>query len=297
MTGLTHITADAELRRDAEVLSQGLPPLLADARKLAATVQFGLHGRRRAGQGDEFWQYRPALPGDEARAIDWRRSGRSDQHFLREREWQAAQSVQFWSDGSGSMSFRSSAALPEKRDRARLLTLSLAILLERAGERIGFADGQTPPRAGQTQLNRMAEALVSTDVSDEYGVPNARALMPGSRAIFLSDFMGEIDAVERAVEDAAEKGVTGALVQVIDPAEVEFPFAGRAIFESMGGSLRHETREALGLRARYVARLAERQDRLERLARLTGWTFLVHRTDSPAQAALLWLYSAIGQQR
>ena len=297
MTGLTHITADVELRRDAEVLSQGLPPLLADARKLAATVQFGLHGRRRAGQGDEFWQYRPALPGDEARAIDWRRSGRSDQHFLREREWQAAQSVQFWTDESASMRFRSSAALPEKRDRARLLTLSLAILLERAGERIGFADGQTPPRAGQTQLNRMAEALVSTDVSDEYGAPNARALMPSSRAIFLSDFMGGIDAVERAVEDAAEKGVTGALVQVIDPAEVEFPFAGRAIFESMGGSLRHETREALGLRARYVARLAERQDRLERLARLTGWTFLVHRTDSPAQAALLWLYSVIGQRR
>lgn len=297
MTGQSHIVSDVELRRDSEVLAQGLPPLLADARKLASTVQFGLHGRRRSGQGDEFWQYRPAIPGDEARAIDWRRSGRSDQHFLREREWQAAQSVQFWADGSASMQFRSSALLPDKRDRARLLTLSLAILLERAGERIGFADGQTPPRAGQTQLNRMAEALTSTDAVDEYGAPNARALMPGSQAVFLSDFLGDAEAIVRAVEDAAEKGVTGALVQTIDPAELDFPFAGRAIFESMGGSLRHETREAGALRARYRARLAERQDRLERLARTTGWTLLVHRTDSSAQTALLWLYASIGQSR
>ena len=66
------------LRRNAEELAAPLPPLLAAAEHLAMTVLLGEHGRRRSGIGDEFWQYRPVRPGDEARMIDWRRSARSD---------------------------------------------------------------------------------------------------------------------------------------------------------------------------------------------------------------------------
>jgi uncharacterized protein (DUF58 family) len=84
------VTGTPALRARAEALGQSLPPLLAEAELLAATVVLGDHGRRRAGMGDEFWQYRPAHAGDSARMIDWRRSARSDSHFVREREWQAA---------------------------------------------------------------------------------------------------------------------------------------------------------------------------------------------------------------
>ncbi len=63
----------------------------------------------------------------------------------------------------------------------------------------------------------------------------------------------------------------GALVQVLDPSEQDFPFDGRTIFESVGGSLRHETLKAGDLRARYRLRLAERKDRLRDLCRRTGW--------------------------
>lgn len=95
----------AALRACAEGIAEALPPLLADAEHLAQAVLLGEHGRRRAGMGDEFWQYRPAHAGDEARMIDWRRSGRSDAHFVREKEWQAAQSVLIWVDDSASMGF------------------------------------------------------------------------------------------------------------------------------------------------------------------------------------------------
>ncbi len=288
------VAAPADLRRRAEDLAGALPPLLAEARHLASAVHLGMHGRRRAGAGDEFWQYRPALAFDEARQIDWRRSGRSDQHFIRQKEWQAAQSVHLWADGAKSMGFRSSDKLSTKADRAKLLALAVAILLERAGERVGLADGLTPPRSGPAQLTRIAAALnARTDTSD-YGVPNDRALLPGARAVFLSDFFGNPDGVEATVLAATDRGVTGALIQVIDPDEESFPFAGRTIFESMGAALRHETQEAGGLRGRYLARLADRQDRLAGLARQTGWSWTVHRTDTPAQLALLWIYHAIG---
>ena len=116
---------------------------------------------------------------------------------------------------------------------------------------------------------------------------------PHSRALFLSDFIGPIDAVEAALTQAADRGVHGALVQVLDPAEEAFPYDGRTIFESMGGALRHETLKAGDLRDRYRARLTERRDRLDRLCRLTGWQFLVHHTDHPAAEALMWIYGVM----
>ena len=82
-------------------------------------------------------------------------------------------------------------------------------------------------------------------------------------------------------------------MQVLDPAEEDFPFDGRTIFESMGGTVRHETLRAGDLRARYLARLAERKDRLAMLARAVGWHYHCHHTGDAAQPALLWLYRAL----
>ena len=287
----------AGLRRQAEALAAALPPLMAEARHLAATVQLGEHGRRQSGMGVEFWQYRAAHAGDEARAIDWRRSGRADAQFVREKEWQAAQSVHLWVDDARSMEFSGDPKRQAKADRARLLALALAVLLIRAGERVGLADAVAPPRSGEVQLLRLAQAFTREAGEADFGAPEARAILPGSRAVFLSDFMGDPATVEAALGYAADRGVRGVLMQVLDPVEEAFPFDGRTIFESMGGSISHETRKAGDLRDRYLGRLAERKARLGSLAERAGWLFTTHHTGDPAQAALLWLYGALGKGR
>lgn len=281
-----------DLRTRAEALGQTLPPLLAEAEMLAATVMLGEHGRRRAGMGDEFWQYRPAHQGDSARMIDWRRSARSDAHFVREREWQAAQSVTLWVDPAKSMSFSGDKSRAPKSDRAKLLALALAVLLLRGGERVGLA-GMATPRAGRVQLLRLATRLAGDETAEEYGTPVAEGMASHGRAVFLSDFLGDLAGIEAGLARAADRGVKGALIQVLDPAEEDFPFDGRTIFESMGGTLRHETQRAGDLRTRYLARLAERKDRLATLARAVGWHFSTHHTGGPAQSALLWAYAAL----
>jgi uncharacterized protein (DUF58 family) len=297
---LTSPVRDTEGRRDAallrgraETLAAPLPPLLATAEHLAATVLLGAHGRRRPGLGDEFWQYRPAHGGDEARAIDWRRSGRSDAHFVREKEWQAAQSVILWVDGAASMRFASTPKLTSKADRARLLSLALAVLLVRGGERVGLSGMALPPRSGEVQLIRLASILSGGDEDRDFGAPEARGMLPHSRAVFVSDFLGDPEPVEAALTKAADRGVKGALVQILDPQEEAFPFDGRTIFESVGGTVRHETLKAGDLRDRYLDRLAERKARLEALARTTSWQFSTHHTDDAPAAALLWLYAAL----
>jgi hypothetical protein len=65
----------------------------------------------------------------------------------------------------------------------------------------------------------------------------------------------------------------------------------------VGGTLRHETLKASDLKGRYLARLAERKDRLAQLARLTGWQYLTHHTDTSPQAALLWVFGALERRR
>lgn len=281
------------LRREAEAQAGALPALLLAAEQLAATVQMGGHGRRRAGPGEEFWQYRPALPGDSMRFVDWRRSARSDAQYVRDREWLLAQSLNLWADGSASMRFTGAKSRPAKGARARLLALALAVLAVRAGERVGLSGPMAPARPGRAQLMTLAALLSAEEDAGDYGAPEITGIASQARAVFLSDFFGDIAAVEVAVGQLSDRGVTGILMQVVDPAEEDFPFDGRTIFESMSGSLRHETREARDLRSRYRARLAERRDRLEALARHAGWQVSVHRTDAPAQAALLWLHAAL----
>lgn len=282
----------ADLKERAETLGQALPPLLAEAERLASAVMLGEHGRRRAGMGDEFWQYRPAHQGDSLRLIDWRRSARSDAQFVREREWQAAQSVTLWVDPARSMSFSGDTLRASKADRAQVLALALAVLLLRGGERVGLAGGG-PPKPGRAQLWPLAMTLAASSDTLDYGVPSADNVASHGRVVFLSDFLGDLAPVEAALAQASSKGARAVLIQCLDPAEEEFPFDGRTIFESMGGTLRHETLRAGDLRARYLDRLATRKDRLKTLAGAVGGHFHTHHTGGSALPALLWAYRAL----
>lgn len=286
------MTEARALREGSEAEAGRLPPLLARAEHLAGTVLLGEHGRRRAGMGDDFWQYRPAQPGDSRRMIDHRRSARGDQHYVREREWQIAQSVMLWVDRGASMRFASRPDLPAKIDRARLLALATAILLVRGGERVGLTGTTLPPRNGNAQIARLAAAFMVEDGVD-YAPPEHRAMIPHARAVFLSDFLGDMTEVRLALTKAADRGVRGVLLQVLDPAEEAFPFHGRTVFQSVGGTVEHETLRAGDLRGRYLERLAGRKDELGRLARATGWQLGLHHTGESAQSALLWLYRAL----
>ena len=291
------MTIAPTLRAQAQALAAPLPALLAQAEHLAASALPGAHGRKRTGQGDEFWQYRAATPSDWGARIDWRRSGRSDQHFVRETEWQAAQAVTLWVDQSQAMAFSGNPKRAPKADRARLIGLALAVLLLKGGERVGLLPDLVA-RAGRAQLEPLTLSLLGKDTAD-YGTPPPAILPAHSRAVFLSDFLGDPAGVSDTVARAADRGVRGALVQVLDPEEEDFPYQGRSIFESMSGALRHETLRASDLRMRYRERLAARKDMLAALARATGWQVLLHHTDQPPATALMWLWTQIdaGQGR
>lgn len=281
------------LRTVAEALGAALPPLMAEAERLAASVVLGEHGRRRHGMGESFWQYRRAEPGDDFAAIDWRRSARSDKLYIRQTEWEVAQAVSLWVDPSKAMSFQSAKAPQSKLDRARLLALAVAVALNRGGERFALMGSSAEhPRRGRPQLEQVAAGLLSPDEA-EYGAVPLTRLGAGSRAVLISDFMGPRDGLLAQVAQAADAGVKGVICQVLDPAEEAFPFDGRTIFRSMGGALEFETDRARTLREAYLEKLAALKDELRTIARRTGWLYHDHRTTDAPRASLVWLFGAL----
>lgn len=277
--------------QSARALGHALPALLAQAQQLAAALNFGAHGRRRAGAGDEFWQYRPAQTGDAASSIDWRRSARADTAFVREREWQALNTVAFWVDNAQSMTY-SSAGLAPKFARAQLLSLALSAMLLRGGERVGLIGG-APARGGRAHLGQLAAQMADMPARDDYGNAAYDMGAPHARLVYLSDFLGPLPALQTAMTRAADRGARGVLLQILDPAEEDFPFSGRVIFQSMGGSLSHETQSAADLRAQYLDRLAARKDALATLARSLGWDYTIHHSDTPPLTPLIWAHNVL----
>jgi uncharacterized protein (DUF58 family) len=258
------------------------------AERVASTVMQGVHGRRRAGQGDAFWQFRPYLPGDAATRVDWRQSAKSDRLFVRETEWEAAQSVALWRDAGETMRWSGSANLPQKAERAELLLLALASLLLRGGERVRLL-GQRRAYAGRGVLPALADTLgrhTVTAVDD--------SLPRHARAVLFSDFLAPLEETRAVVAGLANRGVAGHLVQVLDPAEETLPYQGRIRFEALKtGEAPLLLPRVEGVRALYAERLAAHRDGLAAIASAAGWRFATHRTDAPPEAALLALWQTL----
>ncbi len=285
------MTPDPHTARRAEALGATLPPLLVQAQHVASTVAQGVHGRRRVGQGDSFWQYRPFVPGDAPGRIDGRASAKSDRAFVRETEWEAAQTVCLWRDGSASMTWRSAPALPQKRERAELLLLALSALLLRGGERVRLIGAPPRPRGGRTALDGIAESL--TQMPDGDGTPPPSPLPRHARVVLIGDFLSPLDQIGRAIGALAATPVTGHLLQVLDPAEALLPYAGRVRFQGLEREPDTVVPRVEGIRAGYAEALARQQDGLAALAAAAGWSYATHRTDHTPEAALLGLYTAL----
>lgn len=267
------------------------------AERIAETVNQGVHGRRRVGVGETFWQFRRYQPGDPINAIDWRQSAKRIPVYIRQHEWEAAQSVWLWRDGSPSMDYRSAANMPSKLERASLLTLALACLLIRAGEQVGLVGEDRNPSAARIVLDRLAERLAAPVSNAAPSLPPVSVLPRHAHVVWIGDFLSPLKEIDARVRAFATQRLTGHLVQIVDPAEEDLPFVGRTRFEGVEGEGQFTAGRVEALRADYTKRLAGRHTALTDIARAARWTFTSHRTDRPPETALLATYAAMAEER
>jgi uncharacterized protein (DUF58 family) len=279
--------ADGESRS----LAASLPRLVLEARRIAANVIHGLHGRRRAGTGENFWQYRRFVSGEAAQRVDWRRSARDDHLYVREQEWEAAHTVWLWPDRSPSMAFASKTARDSKLERALVVTFALAELLVTGGERVGIP-GLMAPSSSRNVVDRMAQAMLH-DRTTRASLPPHFIPSPLAELVVLSDFWSPIDDIRTMLGGLSSSGAHGTLLQVVDPAEETFPYAGRIEFiEPEGGGTITAGRAETWAKD-YVARVAAHREAIRAEAARRDWLFSIHTTDRSAAELLLFLHSGM----
>ncbi len=285
----------AHLRLEAERAAAGLPALLAEADRIASSVAFGVHGRRAPGAGETFWEYRRHRREDGAAAVDWRRSAKGDELFVRETEWEAANAVLLWRDGRANMAPASSRELRSKRDAAAVCLIALASLLHRGGERLAVIGETGPARPGKPAFERVAAALANGPGETE--AVEAPDLPSHARVVLASDFLDPPETWAARLDALAARRAGGALLRIVDPSEEDFPFQGRTRFEAPGGADGLLFGRAEEARKAYRERWAEHGEALARLARRRGWRLVTHRTDKPAASAVMALHQALAPER
>ncbi|WP_068315326.1 DUF58 domain-containing protein [Polycladidibacter hongkongensis] len=271
-------------------LAQRLPEIMLEASRIAQSVAAGAHQRKQAGQGENFWQYRPFSSGEPAQRIDWRRSARDNHLYVREQEWQTSQHIWIWPDLSPSMQFRSSNTLPSKAERATVLMLALAEVLAKAGEQVGLPDAPLRPRRLDAAA-QLAHALAAR--AQHHPLPSALPEKRRASLLICSDFLGDTATLATCLAKASAKGISGHLIQILDPAEETFPFTGATRFidpttrQSLTGEKAQEWQTA------YCNRLAAHKHQLQALAVQHGFSYTCLHTDTPASSGALAIHAAL----
>jgi uncharacterized protein (DUF58 family) len=285
------ITAIRRADGESRTLAASLPRLVLEARRIAANVIHGLHGRRRAGAGESFWQYRRFVSGEPASRVDWRRSARDDHLYVREHEWEAAHTVWIWPDRSASMAFASRDARDSKLERGLVVALALAELLVAGGERVGIP-GLMRPTASRNVIDKMAQAFLHDDAARS-SLPPSFVPSAMSEIVVLSDFWSPMPEIRNMLAGLSSTGAHGTLIQVVDPAEETFPYFGRVEFvEPEGGEVITAGR-AESWMTDYVARVALHRDEIRAETNRLDWLFSTHTTSRSAAELLLFLHSGM----
>jgi uncharacterized protein (DUF58 family) len=277
-------------------LAERLPRLVLEARRAAATLTHGIHGRRRAGVGETFWQFRPFVTGEAAQRVDWRRSARDDRLYVREREWETAQNVWLWIDRSASMGYVSSLAQAPKIERALVLGMALADTFVNAGERVGLL-GLMRARASRQIAEKVAEAIAGDPFGIDEDLPPGAPIGRFDEAVLISDFLSPPVEITGVVDGIAGRGARGHLLMIVDPVEETFPFSGQAVLHEPEIGLELRVGDAGSWGVAYRDRIKLHREAVAEVARRRGWTFTVHHTDRPATEAALRLVTLVQATR
>ncbi len=286
-------SAALKLAERADALQDALPSLMVEAERVAATLLQGTHGRKRAGPGETFWQYRPYGFGDSTQRIDWRKSARSSHVFIRENEWEAANTLWLWVNPSPAMAFKSHLSETTKRERAYVMALALAALALRAHERVALIGAPERPSHARSAILGMARRLL---LHDGASLPAPQGMHRHAACVLFSDFLEPITETTKSVRALAGQGLSGHIVQVNDPAEETLPYEGRIEFLGVANPLTYIANRTEELRRAYTEKFRAHREALKMLARSVGWSFASHHTDHAPGTLLMALHGRISER-
>ena len=274
---------ESEILALAKAEAAAMPDLLVEAKQMAQSIMAGWHGRRQAGAGDVFWQFRAYDKSESVKRIDWRRSARDDSLTVRDHEWQAAITFWMWADNSPSMKFKSQNAKTSKQNRALLIVLALAEVLAQSGERVGWP-GLTKSTTSRQSAENIAARLSVEKPQDD--LPKTDNISSSSDFIIVGDFLMNAKKIEEMVHDLAKRNIRGMLIHIIDPAEENFPYSGRTEFHDIESNSKLTFGRAQSIKEEYIKMFEQHKNNIKQICKKSGWFHIAHHTNQNAQTVL-----------
>ena len=267
------------MRLKAEELSNKIPSLYIKAERIANTIWEGMHNRNKDGLGDNFWQFRKYEYGDPAHLIDWKKTAKSNETFIQEKELQTLQNFVIWRDTSRSMDFRSSESIDTKLYRANLFTLTLTIILSKSGENIVLNGLKSKLLKGGNAVNFVSNQI-DEKVTDSYkSSPNVNEIKNNSDVILIGDFLNNIIETEKTIKELSNRGINGIIIQILDPAERFFPYKGRINFNGLEGEQNILIGKAESVRNDYKKAIKIHIEKLEKLITSYSLKYILYNSD------------------
>ena len=280
-------------RDSAESLAQTLPPLVLAAEHLVNAFDMGVHGRRRAGTGEDFWQFKRYGPDDSTTSIDWRQSAKREHVYIRQKEQETAETVWIWRDEARTMAYGSETNGSSKLSRATVLSLALALSLSKSGEKFGLLGQDEKASTGPASFNRLVDRIARMQTPSHRELTSANRLSNKSTIVLISDFLHELPEITETVRHFVNLGCNGYLLHIADPAEVDLPFQGRTRFLSMAAEDSLTLGRVEAVREEYQTLFDAHRAAIMSLAENVSWNYDFHRTDEAAGNAFARLYEAL----
>ena len=271
---------------------------IADLKLLARTAVAGLgagiHRSAKTGTAAEFAQYRPYTPGDDPRFVDWRLWARSDRLHIKQFSDETNLRCTLILDSSASMDYSSGAV--DKFTYARMLAACILTLAHDQRDQVGLAaygeglQAYLPPRYRRGQLGLALAELANlrpggaTDSGDALG-HLGQTLPAGGMVVLISDLLHPLDPLLDQLRLLRAQRHDVLVLQVSDPAEVSFPFAGDITLRDAEDGRRRWAGDAT-LRQAYLANRARHFDQIGQVCRAAEIDLEEFTTDQPLDRAL-----------
>lgn len=270
------------------------------ARQVVQGFLSGLHRSPYHGFSVEFTEYRQYTPGDDPRYLDWRLYARSDRYYLKRFEDETNLRCYLLVDLSRSMSFSSLTYDKATYAKTAAATIAYFLSLQRdAAGLVTFDDriqDYLPARFRPGHLHRLFVALerATAGTGTDLKAPLeqvAKTARKRGMVILLSDLLTPADALERQFSYLRTQGHEVAVLRILDPAELDFPFQEAAMFWDAESGRELYIDPALA-RRQYQAKFAEHAASLKDVCQRLGVDLYDLPTNKPLEQALFDLLHA-----
>ena len=262
-----------------------LPKIIFDSEILSRNIIEGLHPSRFSGKGEDFWQFKEYRQGDNVSLIDWRKSAASSKVLVKQRENETAKTVYFYFDKTKSMLFKSKKKLQSKFEVAILLTLTLSRIFLKNRENVFHFKTKKNIVRCSNDLSSFTKSFLLEENHIEY--PNKSLLANNSICFIISDFFYDIKIVSNFLSSLRKNNISGFLVQVLDPLEINFNIGENLLLNDLETNAKLRVGESKKYKTFYDKKFNDLQNNLQELCENSNWSYLLYDTKKNIKLTLI----------